>query len=1094
MNKQMMTSSMNRKTATKLLLINWSRFQRITVRLEDSTLFTGVNGSGKSTILDAMTYLLTGNTQFNKAAKDRDRSVTAYVRGDTKSNGEERFLRTGPVVSYVAMEFWSPTENMPLVVGVGIESTSIYEAEVNVGANWFICADARLEDINFSKIESGKLYVTPVRQLVAKGKRLKGAEIMGRDKGTEQILRTLGLRCEVKQYRAKLLKMMAFNPENNINQFIQESVLEPGKVNSLQELREQKAHFEQLRQAYKDLEDGKRKLEDIEQKTQEYEKTVRMLGIRELMLIYQGLQAKEEEKNQELLQQEQLKQRLRSLEQQEIEIKKQLAYAQERLQAAEANDMFSEMKASIQILEKQLSELEPLLRTYETETAKLLKLQKLLTGSLQWLLEEGIAVDADKQCLATLGTTAYTDEQKSLAFQRLCKFVNAKKDALEEDRVHFKDEMHALDEQKNDLEEQLARLEANILLEPRGITEAKAVIARELAKRGITTEVRTFAELVQDIRDEKWRLAIETFLSHRRHHILVEGKYCQQALEILHEHKLAAGTIVLTDKLPESKVVPQSAAEQLVIPNIYARRYANYLLNGIHLCHDLRELHDHPKGGLMQDGTLAKSYAVSLMHMQDTRVCLGSKAISLQKQRVLRERKELEQRLAGLKNKQGRVMEKLVQLDVVSWKLDEYQFAAPRQLEEYSRQKQAIEQEMATIKANPDYFTAMEEHDKAKAYLEEVVRRNDINQGDQGGCKRDIEEGKKRLQGVATEIHLTQQRYEEQCLKHLEWKRPMLEEYTKFRNRLGTVKVIKENTVTRLRSDLDTSKKKMEDAQLAYCQITKIDMEQRGPAYIPFYREQYRNLANVKIEKVRNQLEEQSKRLESAFMNDFVAEINETIIEARLQIDAINQELKQLPFGNDTYRFVMKEKAERKTFFQICRRLGDYMDSPELYMNSLRDNEEMERDIQEFMNVILEEEDEMEYTDYRKYFDYDMEIISRQGGEEITADLSKKQGSASNGEKQTPYFIILAACLMQYYPRNKCCARLAFIDEAFSALSRERIEQMVKYFESNGFQVIYAAPPEKISSIGQFIDCTVSLVMTGRYTNVVEGLIRQHEI
>ena len=401
---------------------------------------------------------------------------------------------------------------------------------------------------------------------------------------------------------------------------------------------------------------------------------------------------------------------------------------------------------------------------------------------------------------------------------------------------------------------------------------------------------------------------------------------------------------------------------------------------------------------------------------------------------------------------------------------------------------------MATIKANPDYFTAMEEHDKAKAYLEEVVRRNNINQGDQGGCKRDLEEGQKRLQGVATEIHLTQQRYEEQCLKHLEWKRPMLEEYAKFRNRLGTVKVIKENTVTRLRSDLDTSKKKMEDAQLAYCQITKIDMEQRGPAYIPFYREQYRNLANVKIEQVRNQLEEQSKRLESAFMNDFVAEINETIIEAKGQIDDINRELKQLPFGNDTYRFVMKEKAERKTFFQICRRLGDYMDSPELYMNSLRDNEEMERDIQEFMNVILEEEDETEYTDYRKYFDYDMEIISRQGGEEITADLSKKQGSASNGEKQTPYFIILAACLMQYYPRNKCCARLAFIDEAFSALSRERIEQMVKYFESNGFQVIYAAPPEKISSIGQFIDCTVSLVMTGRYTNVVEGLIKQHEI
>ncbi|WP_418746725.1 ATP-binding protein [Frisingicoccus sp.] len=115
---------MNRKTATKLLLLNWSRFQNITVRLEGSTLFTGVNGSGKSTILDAMTYLLTGNTQFNKAAKDRDRTVVAYVRGDTKSNGKDRYLRKDGVVSYIAMEFWSPVEDMYLVVGVCIESAS----------------------------------------------------------------------------------------------------------------------------------------------------------------------------------------------------------------------------------------------------------------------------------------------------------------------------------------------------------------------------------------------------------------------------------------------------------------------------------------------------------------------------------------------------------------------------------------------------------------------------------------------------------------------------------------------------------------------------------------------------------------------------------------------------------------------------------------------------------------------------------------------------------------------------------------------------------------------------------------------------------
>ena len=104
----MVQMQMNRKTATKLLIVQWSRFQELCVNLKGSTLFTGVNGSGKSTILDAMTYLLTGNTQFNKAARDRDRTVLAYVRGDTKSNGPSRYLRTGEIISYIAMEFWSP--------------------------------------------------------------------------------------------------------------------------------------------------------------------------------------------------------------------------------------------------------------------------------------------------------------------------------------------------------------------------------------------------------------------------------------------------------------------------------------------------------------------------------------------------------------------------------------------------------------------------------------------------------------------------------------------------------------------------------------------------------------------------------------------------------------------------------------------------------------------------------------------------------------------------------------------------------------------------------------------------------------------------
>ncbi len=275
-----------------------------------------------------------------------------------------------------------------------------------------------------------------------------------------------------------------------------------------------------------------------------------------------------------------------------------------------------------------------------------------------------------------------------------------------------------------------------------------------------------------------------------------------------------------------------------------------------------------------------------------------------------------------------------------------------------------------------------------------------------------------------------------------------------------------------------------------YCHIVGLDVTNRGPSFIPFYRSEYKNTANVKIEEAKNQLEKKSKELESAFMIDFVGEINESIQRAEEEMDIINAELKKLPFGNDTYKFIKSEKSDRAVFFKIKRKLKDYLDNPENYMNSNRDDEEMEQYIKEYMDIILMEEDEEEYTDYRKYFTYDMVITSKQGDNTVEANLSKKQGSASNGEKQTPYFIILAASLMQFY-HEKCCERLAFIDEAFSALSRERIEQMVRYLEDNHFQVIYAAPPEKIGSIGEHVTSTVSLVNSGRYTSAIEGTLRK---
>ena len=1079
----------NRKTATKLLLIQWSRFQNVQIRLNGSILFTGVNGSGKSTILDAMTYLLTGNTQFNKAAKDRDRTVKGYVRGDTKSNGSMRYLRQGQIVSYVAMEFWSPADQENMVIGVCIESPDEVSTPVS---SWFICRNATIEDINFATVDGKQLYVTPKSLLQLKGNRIKSDQFMGKERGTEQIVRALGLRCDVTKYRSKLVKMMAFNPENNIDQFIAECVLEPGKVNSLKELRQQREQFEHIKKIYEDLRDGKAKLEEVERKTQEYENKRRNLDIREMLLKYQNLREKQKEK-------EDIEFRLKALEQKKAALEAQKENAQElfeearkRLTIAESNDAFQGMQTSIQNLESQVNLLNLQIRQEEEQVARLLRFQKALQTEVSWILDE--VWEDDKKYLLHIAEEGYSTEKKRKGLIAFLGLVERKRTVQGTDKVHLEDDIHSLRQELADLEKKMKLLESNRVIFPEEVMQARQIITEEFKKRGIAVDVRIFAELVQTIKDISWRKAIETFLGRKRFYIIVDGQYCHEAMRILQEKKLYAVNVVITDKLPDSEVTKGSAAEQLVIPNIYARRYANYLLNGIHLCEDLEELHEYPGGGLMKNGMLAKSYAVSCMNMKRTQICLGQDAIVYQKKAIQEQKTSVQTSCCEKEEMLAKLKERIKSLDSVESRLENYQLEAPDLFAENSRKKRQHEENIRQIKENPDFLAVLQEQQEAKRAFEETDRkRNEII----GSCKvteNAQENERERQKNIAGEIYRCQKEYDEIRLAHLELEEPMLAEYERAFSKRGEVKVITDKTVLNLRNELEICIRAMENVQLEYCKISEIDINKRGIGAIPFYREEYRNIANVKIEDAHSRLTEQAKKLESAFMNDFVAEINEMIGEARREIEAINRELKQIPFGQDTYRFKMEEKADRMLFFRICRKLENYMNSPEVYMNSNRDDEEMEQDIREFMNRILNEEDEEEYIDYRKYFTYDMEITSRQGEEEITADLSKKQGSASNGEKQTPYFIILAASLLQCYPRRNCCARLAFIDEAFSALSRERIEQMVKYLEENDFQVIYAAPPEKINSIGQFIQSTVSLVTTGRYTNAVEGLVRLNGI
>lgn len=954
---------------------------------------------------------------------------------------------------------------------------------------WFVFKDTKMEDCQFCSMTDKKVIVYPRYELLVKGKKVPSGTYYNRDKGTEQVLRALGLRCGVEKYKVKLVKMMSFNPENNIDKFIQECVLDEHPIRSMKDIREHRQQYNDAKAVYEELANGKIQLEEVQRKIVDYEVAERKYETRRILLLYQEMKWCEENRLK-------LKNQIASGEAQKVQLQLHLEELEEKRRKAldrkieaEKNDLLYDIEKILKSLEARILDLEKDIKTHESNLEELEVLENGIQNILDSTGIEQELTEQERAIVETLASTSFLLEEKVDAFVKLKQIVKVKKKQYQTQWVRTDDRIITVREELGTIQNRITSLQADVLPFDNKYENAKQIIKKELEEMNIQTDVRLFAELVQSI-DKDWQLAIETFLGWKRFDIIVDGQYCQKVMEIVHRHKLKNVKVIITDQLPDEKVRPDSAASLLDIPNEYGRKYANFLLNGIHLCADLHELHDYPRGGLMMDGTLAKSYGMNCMDLEKTQMFLGKDAIKLQLKRAKEEKLIRAEEEKQLEQKKTRLTAQIDDIEAVNWDETRYVFDVQKKLDDSKTELCNKKVELEEAKNTPGFTAALKEKENAHKEYQDADNQYVKANTEKNTCENSIRENKMKYESSKQKIIDTKKEYEATILLRLELRKEVLALYEKLRGRSDSARVMAWNTVEKVKGEKENTIRLLENEQRKYWRIIGQNDEKYGVGYIRVFREQLRDIANVKIEEAKQKLEEKQRDLENAFMVDFVAEINATMREAQNEIDEINRELKHIPFGKDTYQFRMIEKPDRMMFFNICKTLENHMNSMDMYRSMNHNDSEMEYNIKQFMDVILEEENEEEYTDYRKYFRYDMKIFSKQDGEETTADLSKKQGSASNGEKQTPYFIILAASLLQCYPKQVSCARLAFIDEAFSALSRERIEQMVGFFEDNKFQVIYAAPSEKIDSIGSYINSTISLCTKGKYTWAVEGLVK----
>ncbi|WP_312644139.1 SbcC/MukB-like Walker B domain-containing protein [Hydrogenoanaerobacterium sp.] len=136
----------------------------------------------------------------------------------------------------------------------------------------------------------------------------------------------------------------------------------------------------------------------------------------------------------------------------------------------------------------------------------------------------------------------------------------------------------------------------------------------------------------------------------------------------------------------------------------------------------------------------------------------------------------------------------------------------------------------------------------------------------------------------------------------------------------------------------------------------------------------------------------------------------------------------------------------------------------------------------------------IEYTDYRTYLFFDLEVTHKDGtSERLSKTLSKKSG----GETQTPFYIAVLASFAQLYrigrDKSEKTSRLIIFDEAFSKMDGERIVRSIELLRKFKFQVILSAPPDKIGDIATLVDRNLLVYREGKSTCVKEFDPRQIE-
>ncbi len=1137
------------KQLTRIRLVNWHLFTDVTITCQGTTYFIGVNGAGKSTILDAVQFALVGgqrDVKFNQAAlANSRRTLSSYVRGELGTEGQ-RYLR-GDCTGLVALEFRNP-DGTHFVHGALVDA---YADNHSPDIAYFIVHTADLNDAWFFKTP-GQLFDTGSfrRHLehFAVPAGAKAQTFTRLEDYRANLLNRLGQLRDT--FPAKIVKGVAFSPLTNIRDFVHNYLLDEALVDvkTLQEQLETLRHFETLvadivariaelerieahdaervanrrrritngfvkRQAEAD-----RVLADL--KRRRLERDEADLGLKRAELARDGL-AESLKLAQETLLQAQIALQTDRAAARQAELRAAIAAAETDLAALHHREtnltaaLAAEVAAMRTLRDLVLTDGQPVPLELESFAAVVLSGSTAQPTVRQDASEASRAAARDAS-LASEGNESFAANPLSMtadsaalvhAARNTQHVLTALGQAYADQRALLAEKTRGLREEGERIQREIAQLRTG---DRDASYEAEAPAAGRLrrllrAELGLGADEVIYLCQALDVADEAWQDAVEGVLGPARFHLLVPPQHYDAATRIyrarrfkddLHGVGLPDGDRILAAvRAGESR---RSGADRLAAEvktdHPTARAYVDLLLGGYVKCDALEDLRDQ-RQAVTRECFVRRQFSTSHLDPRHyRRWFIGGRAIPRQIAEREARLTAIGDELAGLAGQFVGLEQRLsLTRDRVRGFIDlERGLPELARLPEVAAALAALRSELAGLDLR-SLAALQADVLRARATADDVQGR--LSQADQS-----IGDLRRRLHTLDQEIIPGLERTGAAELEAargflvLENAGDMAEEvekeYARRRERQA-LETVHENA-TRYEEDharAETrSRDQLREAKQAYS--LRYDFGYDNDEDAARYTAERQRYVKSELPEYEARVARQRSLAEQELVENFIHRLREQIEDARSQLDHLNTTLSKLRFGGERYEFINSPAPDLRRVYDMV------MDSRAVLGGSLFDSD-FRRTHQEGWDLLFERltigaddervEELRRLQDYRNYLAYDIRIHYPNGDRALHSQISAKK---SGGETTTPFYVAMAASFAQAYRLNQArpsdTIRLALFDEAFGKMDTARTASALKFMVDTGLQVLLATPPDKAGGLLPHVDSVRTVVRQENHSFVLE--------